>query len=190
MRASFWGLLGARSVFSVTAKGQGSRVRYRDLWPQLLLWGINLVALTWGLNRLVHEPTGAVVMNIAWVAYHFLLLSSVFYFAEEDIWERIGLKKLSKNVSFEYRIVANKAEEIPADQLARRNGFWIDLPEVFTPGSVLMLKLRLPGEKPLVFDGKVLWVAGSKKGRKVPTVVAAETITEDDRHILERNLSK
>ena len=53
------------------------------LWPQLLLWAVNLIAITWGANRFIYDYSPAVIVNLIWITYHFLLLSSLFYFNEE-----------------------------------------------------------------------------------------------------------
>ena len=83
LRASFFGLLGIEGAFEVTAKDGGRRIPYVRLWPQLFFWGINLAALTWALNKLVYARSVDVLLNAVWIAYHFLLFSSIFYFNEE-----------------------------------------------------------------------------------------------------------
>jgi len=83
MRASLFGLIGIKGTFQVTAKGGAKTISYAELWPQIALWGVNLSAITWGFNRLVYEPTVAILINIVWIAYHFVLLSGIFYFNEE-----------------------------------------------------------------------------------------------------------
>jgi cellulose synthase (UDP-forming) len=47
-----------------------------------MLLTLNFAAGVWGINRLVYEddPAAAVLINILWCAYHFLVLSFVFYF--------------------------------------------------------------------------------------------------------------
>ena len=83
LRASILGLAGVRAKFQVTAKQGAKTIPYRFLWPQIAFWTINLAAITWGLNRLMYERTAAVVINLLWIVYHFLILSSLFYFNEE-----------------------------------------------------------------------------------------------------------
>jgi len=83
LRASTLGLLGYRSTFQVTFKGKGHSISYRELWPQIVFWAINLAALTWGVNRMLYDPTSAILVNLLWILYHFILLSSLFYFNEE-----------------------------------------------------------------------------------------------------------
>ncbi|MDD5019558.1 MAG: glycosyltransferase [Candidatus Omnitrophica bacterium] len=85
LRASLFGLLGVKGRFEVTAKNGGRRIPYVYLWPQLFFWGVNLAALTWALNKLVYARSAAILLNAAWIAYHFLLFSSIFYFNEEKV---------------------------------------------------------------------------------------------------------
>ncbi|MDD5255227.1 MAG: glycosyltransferase [Candidatus Omnitrophica bacterium] len=83
LRASIFGLAGIKAKFQVTAKKGTKTISYWFLWPQLAFWAINLIAITWGLNRLMYERTAAVTINLMWIVYHFLILSSIFYFNEE-----------------------------------------------------------------------------------------------------------
>ena len=91
IKASLQALIGIKGRFVVTPKGVGAALPIRDIWPQLLLLGINAAAVVWGLNRLwfEREPVGALVVNTLWAVYHCALLSSVFYFntprAQEEI---------------------------------------------------------------------------------------------------------
>ncbi len=84
LKASVSGLAGIKTPFHITAKKGDRCIPYRDLWPQMLFWALNLAALTWGVNRLVHERTLSLALNLVWVGYHFILCSSIFYFNEED----------------------------------------------------------------------------------------------------------
>lgn len=79
-KAALSGLLGFKSEFQVTSKGDSRYTSFTELTSQLLFWTICLSALTWGVNRLIYEPTPAVGINILWVCFHFLVLSSIFYF--------------------------------------------------------------------------------------------------------------
>jgi cellulose synthase (UDP-forming) len=81
LRAAFGALIGSRAGFSITDKrGAVAAVPYRVVWPQILLWTLNLVAILWGLNTLALERDWSVVVAVIWASYHFLLLSSVFYY--------------------------------------------------------------------------------------------------------------
>ncbi len=83
IRAGISGLLGVRGKFQVTKKGVSPRIPYLRLWPQLLLLALNYIALLWGINKCIYERTTAIMLNVAWIAYHCILFSSVFYFNEE-----------------------------------------------------------------------------------------------------------
>ncbi len=83
MSAAIGGIIGKKRTFQVTSKVSGGRVSYFTLWPQITFWAVNLAAITWGLERYFYERTAAVFVNVAWIVYHFLLLSSVFYFNED-----------------------------------------------------------------------------------------------------------
>ena len=83
MKASMAGILGIKSTFKVTDKGGSTTTAYRYLWPQLTCWVIMIMALTWGVNRMFYEFNPALVINLVWTFYHFVLMSSIFYFNEE-----------------------------------------------------------------------------------------------------------
>ena len=86
MKAAVSALLGLRAKFTVTEKRAGSKLPgYGLFWPQLLLWAIHFVALVWGVNRLVVEQEISVLMSMVWVFYHFMLLSSLFYFRRAEV---------------------------------------------------------------------------------------------------------
>jgi cellulose synthase (UDP-forming) len=81
MKAAVVALLGLKSGFGITQKGErGTVVPYRELWPQILMWLVHFAALVWGANHFAYEGDASVLMSMFWVFYHFLLLSSVFYF--------------------------------------------------------------------------------------------------------------
>ena len=82
IKASILGLMGVRGTFGITPKGGAMKLPLKALWVQLLLAGLNFSAIIWGINRLIYErePMVALIVNMCWCLYHFLLLSSVFYF--------------------------------------------------------------------------------------------------------------
>jgi len=80
MAAAVSALLGRKSRFRVTGKAGGGVTAYRNLWPELLLWLINYIALIWGINRFLFERNFSLGINLVWITYHFILLSSIFYF--------------------------------------------------------------------------------------------------------------
>ena len=83
MRGTLLALLGIKRGFQVTAKEGSRHVSYLTLWPQLSLWALNLAAIAWGVNRFIYDHSPAVLVNMIWITYHIILLSSVFYFNED-----------------------------------------------------------------------------------------------------------
>ena len=77
-----WGALwNKRAKFTITEKQGGTEaLPFRALWPQLAMWLLNLAALLWGINTVVLETDWSVISAMVWTGYHFLLLSSVFYY--------------------------------------------------------------------------------------------------------------
>jgi cellulose synthase (UDP-forming) len=76
-------LLGFKTTFGITEKIKGRSLSYFRLWPQLAMLGLNFIALIWGVNRFIYEKNMAILVNGFWALYHFLVLSSVFYFNRE-----------------------------------------------------------------------------------------------------------
>jgi cellulose synthase (UDP-forming) len=77
-----WGALwNSKAKFTVTEKQGGTAaLSFGSLWPQLAMWVLNLAALIWGLNTVLLETDWSIVFAMGWTGYHFLLLSSVFYY--------------------------------------------------------------------------------------------------------------
>jgi len=82
IKASVLGLIGVKGTFGITPKGGAKQLPLKALWPQLSLAILNFSAIIWGVNRLIYErePMVALVVNMCWCLYHFLILSSVLYF--------------------------------------------------------------------------------------------------------------
>ena len=83
MRGTLFGLIGVKKGFDVTPKDGSHKISYIKLWPQILLWSVNLMAITWAANRFIYDYSPAVIVNLIWITYHFMILSSLFYFNEE-----------------------------------------------------------------------------------------------------------
>ncbi len=80
MKASAFALLNIKRPFAVTPKGALSRsLPLRALLPQIILAGVNMAAITWGIHRLIYEqaPYWGVMANIWWCAYHLGILSAI-----------------------------------------------------------------------------------------------------------------
>ncbi len=82
IKAAILGLFGFKGKFGITPKEGGVSLPLQALWPQLSLAAMTFSAVIWGINRLVYErePIWALIVNIFWCLYHFLILFSVFYF--------------------------------------------------------------------------------------------------------------
>jgi cellulose synthase (UDP-forming) len=80
MNAAVVAMLGLKRAFGVTPKGIGGKLPLKYLWPQLTLFGLNLLATVVGVWKAVIWIDFSLVVNIFWAAYHSLLLSMVFYF--------------------------------------------------------------------------------------------------------------
>lgn len=83
IRGAVSALLGFKTTFGITEKVKGRALPYLRLWPQLIMIYLNFIALVWGANRFIYEKDMAILVNGFWVLYHFLILSSVFYFNRE-----------------------------------------------------------------------------------------------------------
>lgn len=81
MKAAVSALLNGRSAFTVTSKASETEsVSYWRIWPQIALWTVNYIAFIWGANRLIAEGDPAILASLLWAFYHFVMLSSVFFF--------------------------------------------------------------------------------------------------------------
>jgi len=86
IKASFSALFGYKGRFVVTPKGSSAALPLKDLWAQLALAVLSFSAIVWGINRLIYErePIAALMVNMVWCLYHFMILSSVFYFNDPE----------------------------------------------------------------------------------------------------------
>lgn len=191
LRASLFGLFGVKGTFQVTAKGSSQTLSYFQLWPQLVFWGINLIALTWGLNRLVYEPTPAILMNNLWIAYHLILFSGIFYFNEEKL-QKIPCQRLAKKIKFAYEVVekADALEPVEADTW--KNCLSLFLPQRLAPGSLVLFKLTLAKEQlePIIFEARVITATQKKGLRGFGTNLGIVTIADLDRERLKETFGK
>jgi cellulose synthase (UDP-forming) len=82
IKASILGLLGVKGTFGITPKGGALQLPLKALWVQLSMGVLTFSAVIWGINRLIYErePIAALIVNMCWCLYHFLILSSVLYF--------------------------------------------------------------------------------------------------------------
>lgn len=87
IKAAVLALLGVQGTFIVTPKGTSVALPLRDIWPQLMLASLSFAAIVWGINRLVfeQEPVAALIVNMVWCLYHFIILSSILYFNQPEV---------------------------------------------------------------------------------------------------------
>ena len=164
LRAAFSALLGFKTTFGITEKAKGKAIPYLKLWPQITMIFLNFIAVTWGVNRFIYEREPAVLVNGFWALYHFMLLSSIFYFNEEEP-SKMSCKKLLKGVKFEYKVIENVHGLGDLGKETWRLCFTVFLPEYLKVGTVIMCKVSSPDKETVIFDGKVIW-SSKKKSRK------------------------
>ncbi len=82
IRASLAALLGTRSRFGITPKGQAGLISLHSLWPQLTLCLANYLVFLWGICRCLFEGDLAAGINGFWAGVHFCVFWSVMYFRE------------------------------------------------------------------------------------------------------------
>jgi cellulose synthase (UDP-forming) len=83
IRGAVSALLGIKTTFGITGKIKSRAIPYIKLWPQMIMIFLNFIAVIWGVNRFIYEREIAVLINGFWALYHFMVLSSIFYFNEE-----------------------------------------------------------------------------------------------------------
>lgn len=89
LNASIVGMLGIKKGFQVTPKGNASRVPWRGLWPQLLLFVVVVVTFASGFYRLMDEllATGnlnyVMLVNVFWMGMQSIMLSGIFHFNQK-----------------------------------------------------------------------------------------------------------
>jgi len=82
IKASIYAMLGIKKKFEVTKKGDSKILPIYVFLPQLILCFSCLTAAYWGICRLIYErePFFALIFNIIWCVYNFLILTLVLYF--------------------------------------------------------------------------------------------------------------
>lgn len=78
MESAFMALLGKKSPFTITPKGRVENIPLWELWPWILMIGLNAVAILLGMRRFLGNPT-AITINVMWASYHIFILSHVFH---------------------------------------------------------------------------------------------------------------
>jgi len=189
MRASFNGIIGRRGSFNITSKDHSSRIPYRYLWPQILLWSLNLAAATWAAHRLYHEHTAAIALNLCWVVWHFLMFSSIFYFNEENTLERVGYPRLTAAV-LEHRQLDGADEAVEENELSKKNCILLSMSSAPKKGARFIYKIRDKLDRTVLFHAKVLWVNPSRRRSGYDTIIAIQSISKSDKILLDQMVKK
>jgi len=82
MTAAVSGLIGLRKPFGVTPKGEGGRMSWFSLWPQLLMLAISGIAFLFGMYKYfwgADRNTAALFINSSWALYDVFMLSGIFW---------------------------------------------------------------------------------------------------------------
>ena len=82
IKAAIAAMLGVKTSFGITSKEGAVKLPYTKLWPQIMMLLLSWAAMVWGINRFIYEHNPAILINLFWTAYHFLLLTGIFYFNE------------------------------------------------------------------------------------------------------------
>ncbi|MCQ9208787.1 MAG: glycosyltransferase [Omnitrophica bacterium] len=189
IRGALSALLGIKTTFGITEKVKGRSLPYIRLWPQMGMIFLNFTAFVWGVNRFIYERDLAVLVNGFWALYHFLLLSGVFYFNEEDI-SKGKCKKLLPGVSLEYRIVEEPGAIAGLSKETWTNCISTSLPKQFKLGTRILCKLRLPGKDTVIFEGITVWSAEKRSRRGFEANIGVATIAEEDKDKLKGFMHK
>ncbi|MBL7130853.1 MAG: glycosyltransferase [Candidatus Omnitrophica bacterium] len=189
IRAAVSAFLGVRTTFGITEKTKGKAIPYITMWPQISFIFLNFIAVVWGVNRFIYEREPALLVNGFWALYHFGVLSSIFYFNQEDAL-KISCKRLQRDVKFEYKVIgAVKAAEDLSKQTLK-DCFSVFLPESLKPGTLIICKLILANEETAVFDGKVVWATEKKSRGGFETIIGLVTALEEDKEKLRKAVRK
>ncbi|MCQ9206721.1 MAG: glycosyltransferase [Omnitrophica bacterium] len=182
LRAVCFALLGLKTTFGITGKTKSRAIPYFRLWPQLTFIFLNIIAAIWGFNRFIYEREPAVLVNGFWAFYHFALLSSIFYFNDEDM-AKISCKWLRNDIKFDYKLVAAAKENGGLSRKTWRDCFSVFIAEHLEAGTLVMCKIAAPGVESFIFDGRVMWSREKKTRRGFETnigLVAASKEVRDN----------
>lgn len=87
MKATLSSLFGIKSDFVITPKGGSTALSLSTLFPQVFMGLLCISAVTWGLMRLYfeREPFYALIINVTWTFYNFLMISTFLYFNHSEV---------------------------------------------------------------------------------------------------------
>jgi len=189
VRAALSAIVGKETTFGITQKTKGAAIPYIHLWPQLSLLIVSFVAIVWGSCRFFYEREPAIIINCFWAFYHCLILSSVFYFNEDQNPNK-ACNNLPKDIVFEYNLLG---KDLKTDHLSK--GTWttcfiVSLPECIEIDTILMCKISLKTGDSVILDGTVLNCSTVKKRAGFETTIGVLTITAQDRAKLKEIINK
>jgi len=189
LRAAFSALLGFKATFGITEKAKGKAIPYFKLWPQITMIFLNFIAVTWGINRFIYEREPAVLVNGFWALYHFTVLSSIFYFNEEEP-SKMSCKRLLRGVKFEYKVIENVHALGDLGKETWRICFTVFLPECLKVGTLIMCKVSSPDKETVIFDGKVIWFSKKKSRKGFETGIGLVTASREEQDKLRKVIHK
>lgn len=179
--------LGRKTAFGITEKTSGRAMRYFNLWPQISMIFITLIAFTWGMNRFFYERDTAVLVNGIWTLYYCVVLCGIFYF-NVPLSREIPCKRLIKRLKFEYKVLGGN-EKYSRDTW--KECISLFLPEKLKADTVVMVKLHVPGASDtVIFEASVIWSSARKKFRGFDTNLGVIVISSRDKDKLDKLVSK
>ncbi len=187
-RAAISALLGLKAEFGITEKTKMNAIPNKQLWPQISLITLSFVALVWAINRFIYERNPALLVNGLWTLYHFTILSSLFYFNEEDPTQ-IECADLPKKAKFQFKKnPSNSRQEYQLDKSTWQIAFSVKLDQRLDLDTPMLCKVSSNGKKAIVFEGKAIWRSHTQTKKGFKTVVGVESISELDKQRLKEVL--
>lgn len=179
LKASILGIFGIKGSFVITSKEGSTRLPYRDLWPQLLLWTIHLIAIAWGANRIYHEKSLPILVSMIWVLYHFVLLSSIFYFNENQFEDSRWIKRIKKRSKVSFQKVGNQSPGKP-ESYSKESCYQTLISDKLDCHGEYLFHLSRSGQQEVLFKAIILWQAKKMARTGFRTVMSISSIADSD----------
>ena len=80
VKSAFYALLGKRTSFKVTPKGDSTKLPLRGIWAQILLILVTGSGVIYSVIRYIYGGTIQYLFNGIFMFYFFILSSTVFYY--------------------------------------------------------------------------------------------------------------
>jgi cellulose synthase (UDP-forming) len=103
MMSALSGIIGMKRPFGVTPKGDGRRLSWLSLWPQIIMLILSAIAFLYGMFLYItgaERTNSAIVINALWALYHVFLLSGIFAL------NRVPLRRSEAKPYFDDRLQA------------------------------------------------------------------------------------